>query len=344
MRSLGGNGIHAVAIDLPGSGFSDKSSLEEEEEWGGALGRVWSEIKEKGLFWGFDQLIEQGRMPYEEFEIKVSSPRKSSAPVKLGDEEMGHVIGQVIDSMNLSPVHLVLHDSAFGMSANWVAENVGLVSSVTLVDSSPRSVALPLKVLGLPVVREVVLGSGFLYTRLLRFCCSRSIDSTFVEAHRVLLNGRDGRRAVVGVGRDLNFTYDLEKWAGRETVKNVPIQVLWSNSWSEEWTNEGKWISKAISQATFTTHSGGRWPQEDAADVITEAITRFVSSLPPSTRQTEEPIPEHIQKMLDEAKSGDHHHDHHHHGHGHEHHGAHGHGHGNIYAPNYGDSYGLWGS
>lgn len=77
--------------------------------------------------------------------------------------------------------------------------------------------------------------------------------------------------------------------------------------------------------------------------MITETINRFVSSLPPSTRQIEEePLPEHIQKMFDEAKSGNHHHDHHHHGHGHDHGGAHGHGH--VYTPNYGDSYGLWGS
>ncbi|KAF5182444.1 Auxin response [Thalictrum thalictroides] len=352
IRSLGFNGIHAVAIDLPGSGFSDKSSLEEDERLGGVLGRIWevySDIKEKGLFWGFDQLVEQGRIPYEEFEIRVS-PRKSLKPLKLGSEEMGHVIGQVIDSMNLSPVHLVLHDSALGMSANWVLENAGLVSSLTLVDSTPRSVSLPLSLLGLPIVREFVLGSSFLYTRTMRFCCSRLIESSVTEAHRVLLKGRDGRRTIVGVGNDLNFTYDLGKWAGMEAVKSVPIQVLWSSNWSEEWSKEGHWVSEALPHATFIMHSGGRWPQEDAADEISDTITRFVSSLPQSKRQVEEePLPEHIQKMFDEAKSGDHHHDHHHHGHGgheHHHHGHGGHdgGHGHIHEPNYMDAYGLWGS
>ena len=49
----------------------------------------------------------------------------------------------------------------------------------------------------------------------------------------------------------------------------------------------------------------------------------------------EEPIPEHIQKMLDEAKNSDHHH---HHGHGgHEHHDDHAHVHGAGYM----DAYGL---
>ncbi|KAF9618819.1 hypothetical protein IFM89_002687 [Coptis chinensis] len=339
VKYLGSRGIHVVAIDIPGSGFSDKSSFEENERWGG-IWDVYSEIKEKGLFWGFDQLVEQGRIPYEELETRVIYS-KSLKPLKLGSEEMGRVIGQVIDSMNLSPVHLVLHDSALGMCANWVSENVGVVSSLTLVDSSPRLMALPLGLLGMPVIREFVLGSSFVYSRLLRFCCSRTIESNVVEAHRALLNGRDGRRAIVGVGKEMNFTFDLGKWAGMETVKSVPIQVLWSSSWSEEWSKEGNLVSSALPQARFIMHSGGRWPQEDAAEQITETITRFVSSLPKSNRQVEEPVPEHVQKMLDEAKSGEHHHDHHHHGH--EHHEGHGHHH----APSYMDAYGLghgWGS
>ena len=46
-----------------------------------------------------------------------------------------------------------------------------------------------------------------------------------------------------------------------------------------------------------------------------------MSSLPKSVRQVEEePVPEHIQKMLDEAQGGDHHHhDHGAHGHAHDH-------------------------
>ncbi|KAL5712693.1 hypothetical protein ACHQM5_014838 [Ranunculus cassubicifolius] len=338
VKLLGENGIRAVAIDLPGSGFSDKSSMEEEERWGGPLGKIWdiySDIKEKGIFWGFDQLVEQGGINYEEFEIRVS-PRKSLKPLTLGSEEIGRVIRQVIDSMNLSPVHLVLHDSALGMSANWVSENVGSVSSLTLIDSTPRSVALPLGFLNVPFVREFVLGFSFVYTRVLRSCCSRSMEASATEAHRVLLNGRDGRRGIVGLGKSLNFSYDLGKWAGMETVKKVPIQVLWSSNWSEEWSKEGEWVSTELPQATFIKHSGGRWPQEDAPEEISETITRFVSLLPKTTRQVEEePLPEHIQKMFDEAKTGDHLHNHHHHGH------EHGGGHGHSSMPSYMDAYGL---
>lgn len=74
------------------------------------------------------------------------------------------------------------------------------------------------------------------------------------------------------------------------------------------------------------------------ADELADKISQFVSSLPKTVRKVEEElIPEHIQKMFDEAKSSDHGHghDHHHNHHGHEHYGGHGAG--------YMDAYGLGG-
>ncbi|MCL7047744.1 hypothetical protein MKW94_016553, partial [Papaver nudicaule] len=270
IKSLGLNGIHAVGIDLPGSGFSDKSALVEDERLGGIFGGlydIYNDIKEKGLFWGFDQLVETGGMPYYEeiIETRVSTS-KSVKPLNLNSEDMGRIIGQVIDSMGLSPVHLALHDSALGMCANWVSDNLELVRSLTLIDSTPTSTALPLWVLEVPVVRDVVLGFSSVYEGLLRSRCSRSINGTVAEAHRVLLKGRDGRRAVVGVEKGMNYSFDLGGWAGLEGVKSMPIQLLWSRSWSEEWTKEGTWVAGKLPQANFITHSGGRWPQEDAAD------------------------------------------------------------------------------
>ena len=70
-----------------------------------------------------------------------------------------------------------------------------------------------------------------------------------------------------------------------------------------------------------------------------------MSSLPKTVRQVEEePIPEHIQRMFDEAKDTDHHHHGQSHGHGHSH-AAHGHDH--AHAAGFMDAYGLghtWGS
>lgn len=327
VRSLGAKGVHAVAIDLPGNGFSDKSVMEIGRRSNGVLGRFWdvySEIQANGLFWAFDQMVETGQIPYEEIEARKSK-RKVSKPIELDSEEVGKVLGQVIETMGLSPVHLVLHDSALGMSANWVLENSKSVRSVTLLDPAPRSVpALHLWALEMPVIREFVLGFSFVYPWLIKKCCSRGIGSSDLEAHRVLLKSRDARRALVGMGKKLNYSFDIAEWGGSDELKDVPLQVIWSKSWSKEWSEEGERVAEALAQASFVAHSGGRWPQEDSADQVAQSIFQFVSALPATVREVvKERVPEHIQRMLDEAKINEHHHHHGHGGHDH-HHGSHG--------------------
>ncbi|KAK3436472.1 hypothetical protein EUGRSUZ_C01256 [Eucalyptus grandis] len=284
VQSLGSKDIRAIAIDLPGNGFSDKSVAVEEERESGTLERFWdvySEIREKGVFSAFDQIIETGQMPYQETQVPRVVSRMSFKALELGAEEVGKVLGQVIETMGLAPVHLVLHDSALAMSANWVLNNEGLVRSVTLIDTSAKP-ALPWWSFKVPVLRDAVLGVPFLHKRLI----------------------------------------------------SMPMQVLWSSGWSTEWREEGHRIAKALPRAKFVEHSGGRWPQEDAAEELAEIISKHVSSLPKSVRKVEdEPLPEHVQKIFNEAQGEDHHH-HHHHDHDRDHDhmggymGAYGMGHG----------------
>ncbi|GLT94931.1 hypothetical protein SLE2022_126420 [Rubroshorea leprosula] len=349
IRSLGSKGVRVVAIDLPGNGFSDKSKVEIVEGEVGVLGRLrqaYDLIQEKGVFWAFDQMVETGRAPYEEIESQLLK-RKSVKVIELSSEEMGKVLGQVIEALGLASVHLVLHDSALNMGASWILDNSRSVRSVTLIDTGLRS-ALPLWALDIPVIREVILGFSFAYSRLIGMCCTKEIGSSELEAHRVLLKGRGGRKAVVGMGKRLNYSFDVAEWGALDGIKDMPMQLLWSSHWSNEWTEEGRRVAEALPQAKFIAHSSGRWPQGNATDELAETIAQFISSLPKSVRQVEEePIPEHIQKMLDEAKATDHHHDHHDHHHpgngGHGHHGSHAH----PQAGGYMDAYGLghgWGS
>ncbi|KZV15762.1 protein AUXIN RESPONSE 4 [Dorcoceras hygrometricum] len=267
VKFLGLRNVHAVALDLPCSGFSDKSYVVVEENVGGNgfFGRMWEvyeEIKEKGLFWGFDQLVEQGYVEFEENDIRVSN-KDSIKSIEFGSEEMGRVLGQVVESIGLAPVDLVLHDSAFGLSANWIAENRGLVRSVVVFDSVPSGTAWPLWTLEMPLVRQVVLGFRFLFERVVAKCCVKSAGTPEVEAHRILLKGIDGGRAVVGMGKKQNLSFDLSEWSILDGVKGLPIRVLWSRGWSDSWTTVGHRIADVIPQATLVTHSGGRWIQEE---------------------------------------------------------------------------------
>ncbi|KAL6146591.1 hypothetical protein ACLB2K_057269 [Fragaria x ananassa] len=342
IEALGARGVHVVAFDLPGNGFSDKSKEEIEENPGGFFGRlrfVVSEIQEKGLFWAFDEIVATGQVPFEEIEARAMK-RKVVKPIELGPGEIGKVLGQVIETMGLAPVHLVLHDSALGMVSNWVLENVKSVRSVTLIDTGSKSVgALPLWALEVPLVRELVLGVSYAHALLIRMSCSRGVGGADLDAHRVLLKGRDGTKAIVGMGKKLNHSFDIAEWGGADGLKGVPMQVLWSGSWSKEWSEEGHRVANALPKATFVTHSGGRWPQEDAADEVAGHIANFVTSLPATVRKVqEEPIPERVQKLLDEAEQSGHHG--HVHGHGHEDHSHNVHGAGAGYPDPYGLGHG----
>ncbi|KAF8117989.1 hypothetical protein N665_0007s0038 [Sinapis alba] len=125
IQSLGSKGIHGVAIDLPGNGFSDKSLVvvggDREIGFVGRVKEVYGLIQEKGVFWAFDQMVETGDLPYEEIIKLQNSKRRSLKAIELGSEETARVLGQVIDTLGLSPVHLVLHDSALGLASNWVS-------------------------------------------------------------------------------------------------------------------------------------------------------------------------------------------------------------------------------
>ncbi|KAF2307236.1 hypothetical protein GH714_025650 [Hevea brasiliensis] len=203
---LGSKEIHGVVFDLPGNGFSDKLVEVSEERGNGILERLldaYGLIKEKGLFWVFDNMVETGEVPHQEIVAHYNKLKSVVKPIALGSEEMGRILEQVIETMGLAPVHLVLHDSSLGMVANWVLENSNLVRSITLVDIGSRP-ALPLWVLKMPVIREIVLGSNFAYERLIHLCCSRGIGGLDLEAHRVILKGRDGRSSC-GYGKEVEF-------------------------------------------------------------------------------------------------------------------------------------------
>ncbi|KAK7284662.1 hypothetical protein RJT34_19412 [Clitoria ternatea] len=338
---LASKGLHVTAIDLPGNGFSDKSLQVSVEGVNGVLGRFWyvySEIQEKGIFWAFDQMVETGQIPYEEILARMSK-RKVRKPIDLSPQEMGKVLEQVVETLGLAPVHLVLHDSALGFSANWVYEKPEMVKSVTFIDTGSSTVgAFPIWALEFPVVRETVLGFSWVYAKVVNLCCSKRVGVSDVDSHRVLLKGMDGRRAVVAAGKNLNSSFDLAEWGGSDGLKDMPMRVIWSSGWSQEWQREGDRVARALPQATFVIHSGGRWAQEDVADELGEKISEFVLSLPKSVRKVEqESIPDHVQ-MFDEAKSNGHDHDHHQHDHGHGHDQY---GDAHIHEPNYMDAYGL---
>ena len=101
-----------------------------------------------------------------------------------------------------------------------VSERPELVRSVTLIDTaSSTKGAFPVWALEVPVVREVVVGVSFVFAKVVGLCCSKRVGVADSEGSRALLKGRDGRRAVVNVGKRVNSSFDLAEWG--EGLKGV---------------------------------------------------------------------------------------------------------------------------
>ena len=77
-----------------------------------------------------------------------------------------------------------------------------------------------------------------MFAKVVGLCCSKRVGVADSEGSRALLKGRDGRRAVVNVGKRVNSSFDLAEWG--EGLKGVPMQVVWSAGWSEEWRQKKK--------------------------------------------------------------------------------------------------------
>ncbi|EPS62919.1 hypothetical protein M569_11871 [Genlisea aurea] len=270
--SLAEANVHAAAIDLPGSGFSDRSVAVTQNRDGGKnpLRGMWSvveDIREKGLFWGFDQLIQQGYVNLPEKTTVINNPIEFNA---------GRLLEQVIHSMPLPPpIDLVLHDTAFPLLSDWISQNPTTIRSLVLLDSSPNGTALPLWAFQTPLVKEMVMGMGCVFRRAVAGCCvARWESGEEAEAHRVLLKGWDGGRS--GMGASSSRSLDLGEWGGRN--EQLPVKVIWSEGWS----SEGREVAAALPRATLSLHSGGRWVQgRDAAVEVAQRIREFITSLPP---------------------------------------------------------------
>lgn len=74
----------------------------------------------------------------------------------------------------------------------------------------------------------------------------------------------------MNVGKRVNSSFDLAEWG--EGLKAMPMQVLWSAGWSHEWSQEGDRVANALPQASFVTHTGGRWAQVRSRFVFALAL------------------------------------------------------------------------
>uniref|UniRef100_A0ACD5W6A2 Uncharacterized protein n=1 Tax=Avena sativa TaxID=4498 RepID=A0ACD5W6A2_AVESA len=263
LSSLSSRGLVAAAIDLPGQGLSPPPPAPPRTN-------PLREIMDRGIFHAFEHLVETGEVPFQETGPDPSHSFYAATAAAAA-------VASALDALGLSPVHLVLHDSALAAGAAFVSANPEAVQSVTLIDTTATSSAFPAVVLGVPTLGRLVLWVPALFKGLTRLCCARGMDAGESDSHRAAMWGEGKRDAVFEAWKAMNHSFDLREWrSSSEEVKSLPMMVLWSGSWSDKWIDEGKKVTRALPDTKFIYHYGGRWPQVDACEEISKLIAEFV--------------------------------------------------------------------
>ncbi|KAL6842919.1 hypothetical protein ACP4OV_027232 [Aristida adscensionis] len=290
LSSLASRGVLAAALDLPGQGLSPTPPAATAAP---ARSSALREIMDRGVFHAFEHLVQTGEVPYQEAPA-AGAPAPASSP--YAPAEAAAAVARAVEALGAAPVHLVLHDSALAAGAAFVAANPGWVRSVTLVDAAAALPAFPAAVFDVPVLGRLVLRVPALFRGLVRLCCVRGMGAEEAEAHRAAMRGEGKAQGVVEAWKAMNHSFELGEWRrSSEEVRRLPVMVLWSGTWSDKWIDEGKKVVAALPDAKFVYHSGGRWPQEDTYEEISELIAEFVAStqaLP--KKQSEEKLSQHV--------------------------------------------------
>ncbi|MCO5587936.1 hypothetical protein L7F22_041889 [Adiantum nelumboides] len=329
ISSLASCGLHVIALDFPGAGLSEKPAGNQ----GGLflkLREIFKEIREKGLLWRFEQMFERGAFPDPTPTFGVD--------VHYDAVDLSESIDQVVSLLAPSPVHVVLHDTSVEAGLTWAIRKPTLVRSITLIDAYPGTPSFPAGLLGFPGLGSLVLRSSVLLQALLRLCCVTHVTHVEANSHAFLLRIYGGQGAALQAWQKANSSFDLI--SSIEKLSELPVHLLWSNSSGTHWQELGDSLASRLPLASYASHNGGRWPQEDKAPELTEDIYGFITSLPPTLPSSAaDSIPRNTEEMLTAKKddavnyghSGhicDHGHNHDH-GHLHEgHHVDHVHDHG----------------
>jgi pimeloyl-ACP methyl ester carboxylesterase len=146
-------------------------------------------------------------------------------------------LGRVVDTLELQPVHVVLHDIAGPIGSEWAIQNPVKVRSITitntLMDVAHFKPPFPMWTFRAPVLRHVVFSTMNVPTMLRLFRYSgvknpASIDEDVIAAYLYLLRNNGGHRSFLQImdGFDLSEEHRDYLRDGLLAI-DKPMQLVW---------------------------------------------------------------------------------------------------------------------
>jgi pimeloyl-ACP methyl ester carboxylesterase len=146
-------------------------------------------------------------------------------------------VGRVVDALALPPVHLVLHDIAGPIGAEWAIHNPVKVRSITfmntVMDVAHYTPAFPLRALRVPVLRHVVFSTMNTPTALKFFRYSGvknpdAVNEDVVESYLYLVRNNGGHHSFLEIMDGFDLTEGHRDWL-RDGLLAIdkPMQLVW---------------------------------------------------------------------------------------------------------------------
>jgi pimeloyl-ACP methyl ester carboxylesterase len=198
-------------------------------------------------------------------------------------------VGHVVDALALPPVHLVLHDIAGPIGAEWAIQNPVKVRSITvtntLMDVAHFTPPFPMWTFRVPVLRHAVFST--MHARVMLPLFRRSgvlnpdaVDEDVVESYIYLLKNGGGHRSFLAImeGFDLSERHRDYLREGLLAI-DKPMQLIWGEQEIAIPEAQLEYIKQVFPLRAQHMIDARHFLQEEHPAVIAAHIAAFVSDI-----------------------------------------------------------------
>jgi pimeloyl-ACP methyl ester carboxylesterase len=198
-------------------------------------------------------------------------------------------VGRVVDALELPPVHLVLHDIAGPIGAEWAIQNPMKVRSITvtntLLDVADFTPPLPMRAFRVPVVRHVVFSTMNVRVMLQLFRhsgvkSSEAIDENVVESYIYLLKNNGGHRSFLEIMQGFDLTEKHRDYL-RDGLLAIdkPMQLVWGEQENAIPRSQLDYIKQAFPLRAEHVIDARHFLQEEHPVVVSAHIAGFAKEI-----------------------------------------------------------------
>jgi len=198
-------------------------------------------------------------------------------------------VGRVVDSLELPPVHLVVHDIAGPIGIEWAIHNPVKARSITitntLLDVAHFTPPFPMWTFRVPVLRHLVFSTMNTPLMLQLFRQSGvknpdAIDEETIASYIYLLRCNGGHRSFLEIMEGFDLTEAHRDWL-RDGLLAIekPIQVIWGEYETVIPKAQLDYICQAFPVVAQHLVNARHFLQEEQPVVVAEHITSFAKSV-----------------------------------------------------------------